>query len=192
MAYQARQKQGRVELGNFLYENCIYPGHSKAKCWSPGGGAEGKCPNQKKKKKKQSKRQKEDEKKKSKHRANQAISNESDSEEEAFMVTMPDHYHSCFWGVLDSGVTTHTCTNCNLFTSFTKKLSSIGGIQKNAPSLILKGSGNIQLTCNIENDNECTITLLNITFCPDTHNNLIMESHMDRKGLEIHKWNGHV
>ena len=33
---------------------------------------------------------------------------------------------------------------------------------------------------------------MDVAFCPDAHDNLISESHMDRKGLEIHKWNGQV
>ena len=109
-AYQAGQRQGRVKPGNVVCENCKRPGHLKAKCWLPGGGAEGKGPNHKKKKKKQSKNQKEDEKK-SKHRANQAISDESDSEEEAFMVTTPVHHCFCFRWILDGGATMHICTD---------------------------------------------------------------------------------
>ena len=121
MAYQARQRQGGVKLGNVVCENCKCPGHSKAKCWSPGGGTEGKGPNHKKKNKKQSKKQKEDEKKKLKHRANQAISDESDSEEEAFMVTTPVHHRSHFCWIIDGGATMHICTDQNLFIMFTKK-----------------------------------------------------------------------
>ena len=190
-AYQAGQRQGRAKPGNVVCENCKCPGHSKAKCWLPGGGAEGKGPNHKKKKKKQSEKQKEDEKK-LKHRANQAISDESDSEEEAFMVTTPVHHHSCFHWILDGGATTHICTDQNLFIMFTEKQSYIGGIQKNTPSLISNGSGDIRLTCNIDGDTECTITLMDVAFCPDAHDNLISESHMDQKGLEIRKWNGQV
>ena len=119
-AYQAGQRQGRVKPGNVVCENCKCLGHSKAKCWSPGGGAEGKGPNHKKKKKKQSEKQKENEKK-LKHRANQAISDESDSEEEAFMVTTPVHHRSCFRWILDGGATTHICTDRNLFIMFTEK-----------------------------------------------------------------------
>ena len=33
---------------------------------------------------------------------------------------------------------------------------------------------------------------MDVAFCPDAHDNLISESHMDRKGLEIRKWNGQV
>ena len=144
----------------------------------PGGGAEGKGPNHKKKKKKQSEKQKEDEKK-SKHRANQAISDGSDSEEEVFMVTTPVHHRSCFRWILDGGATTHICTDQNLFIMFTEKQSYIGGIQKNTPSLISNGSGNICLTCNIDSDTKCTITLMDVAFCPDAHDNLISESCMD-------------
>ena len=92
----------------------------KAKCWLPGGGAKGKGPNHKKKKKKQSEKQKEDEKK-LKHRANQAISDESDLEEEAFMVTTPVHHHSCFRWIVDGGATMHICTDRNLFITFNEK-----------------------------------------------------------------------
>ena len=45
---------------------------------------------------------------------------------------------------------------------FTEKQSYIGGIQKNAPSLISNGSGDICLTCNIGGDTECTITLMDV------------------------------
>ena len=121
MAYQAGQRQGRAKLGNVVCENCKYLGHSKAKCWLPGGGVEGKGPNHKKKKKKQSEKQKEDEKKKSKHRVNQAISDESDLEEEVFMVTTPVHHHSHFRWILDGGATMYICTDQNLFITFTEK-----------------------------------------------------------------------
>ena len=107
--------------GNVICKNCKCLGHSKVKCWSPDSRAEGKGPNHKKKKKKQSKKQKEDEKKKLKHRANQAISDESDFEEEAFMVTTPVHHHSCFCWILDGGATMHICTDQNLFITFSKK-----------------------------------------------------------------------
>ena len=47
------------------------------------------------------------------------------------------------------------------------------------------GNGDIRLTCTVDGKSERTVMLTNVTFCPDARDNLISESQMDRKGLEI-------
>ena len=54
------------------------------------------------------------------------------------------------------------------------------------------GTGDIQLTCTVDGKSEHTVMLTNVTFCPDAQDNLISESRMDQKGLEIQKHKGLV
>lgn len=79
-----------------------------------------------------------------------------------------------------------------MFATFTEKHSTIGGIQKSAPSLISKGFGDVLLTCTVDGESDQTITLINVAYCPDAQDNLVSESQMDRKGLEIRKRKGQV
>ena len=193
MAYRTGQIPGKAKSGNVTCDNCHCEGHTKTKCCSPGGGAEGKGPRQKRKKKKGD-NSKDKEEKKSKEKANQAVedNSEDDDEHEAFMAITSPHSHSCFRWVLDGGSTTHICTDRNMFATFTNKQSSIRGIQKNAPALQSIGFGDVHLTCMVDGKSERTITLMNIVYCPDARDNLISESRMDRKGLEIRKRKGLV
>ena len=55
----------------------------------------------------------------------------------------------------------------------------IGGIQKSAPNLISKSFGDILLTCTVNGESDQTITLINVTYCPDAQDNLVSESRMD-------------
>ena len=79
-----------------------------------------------------------------------------------------------------------------MFHTFTERHSSIGGIQRNAPALQSMGTGDIRLACTVDGKSKCTVMLTNVTFCPDAWDNLISESRMDRKGLEIQKCKGLV
>ena len=110
MAYQTRQTTGKAKPSDVTCDNCHRSGHTKQKCWSPGGGAEGKGPRQRKKKKKGESLKDKDEKK-AKEKANQAVedSSEDDSEPEAFMAITLTSKHSHFRWVLDGGSTTHIC-----------------------------------------------------------------------------------
>ena len=97
MAYRTGQTTGKAKPSDVTCDNCHCSGHMKQKCWSPGGGAEGKGPCQRKKKKK-GESSKDKYEKKAKEKANQAIedSSEDDSEPEAFMAIMLTSEHSCF------------------------------------------------------------------------------------------------
>ena len=97
MAYQTGQIPGKAKSGNVTCDNCHREGHTKTKCWSPGGGAEGKGPRQKRKKKKGD-NSKDKEEKKSKEKANQAVedNSEDDDEHEAFMAITSPRSHSRF------------------------------------------------------------------------------------------------
>ena len=125
---------------------------------------------------------KDDKRKKPRDNANQAVSNKSNSdheEHEAFMATTPSHSHLHFQWVLDGGLTTHICNDHSMFAMFTEKHSTIGGIQKSAPSLISKGFGDVLLTCTVNGESDQTITLINVAYCPDAQDNLVSESGMD-------------
>ena len=193
MAYQTGQTTGKAKPSDVTCDNCHHSGHTKQKCWSPGGGAEGKGPHQRKKKKKGESSKDKDEKK-AKEKANQAIedSSEDDNKPEAFMAITPTSEHSCFQWVLDSGSMTHICRDRNMFHTFTKRHSSIGGIQRNVPALQSMGTGDIQLACTVDGKSEHTVMLTNVVFCPDTQDNLISESQVDQKGLKIRKCKGLV
>ena len=110
MAYRTRQTMGKAKPSDMTCGNCHRSGHTKQKCWSSGGGAEGKGPRQRKKKKKGESSKDKDEKK-AKEKANQAVEDslEDDSEPEAFMAVTPTSEHSCFQWVLDGSSTTHIC-----------------------------------------------------------------------------------
>ena len=144
MAYRTGQTMGKAKPSDVTCDNCHHSGHTKQKCWSPGGGAEGKGPCQRKKKKKGESSKDKDEKK-AKEKANQAVedSSEDDSKPEAFMAVTPTSKHSCFQWVLDGSSMTHICKDRNMFHTFTERHSSIGGIQRNAPALQSMGNGDI-------------------------------------------------
>jgi hypothetical protein len=176
--------------------NCNRPGHWIAGCWSKGGGAKGKGPCQKRKFKKR-KNDNNDRKNKGKNKANQAVRDDDDESDikshASYMAsnsTKP--LNSRLRWVLDGGATTHICNDQSCFAMFTVKQFTIDAIQKNAPVLEVLGIGDITVTCPIEGDTDRTITLRNIAFSPNTRDNLISESHMDKKGLEINKFNGRV
>ena len=168
MAYRTGQTMGKAKPSDVTCDNCHHSGHTKQKCWSPGGGAEGKGPCQRKKKKKGESSKDKDEKK-AKEKANQAVedSSEDDSKPEAFMAVTPTSKHSRFRWVLDGSSTTHICKDRNMFHTFTERHSSIGGIQRNAPALQSMGNGDIRLTCTVDGKSECTVMLTNVAFCPD-------------------------
>ena len=180
MAYQTGQTTGKAKLSDVTCDNCHHSGHMKQKCWLPGGGAVGKGSHQRKKKKKGESLKDKDEKK-AKEKANQAVEDslEDDSEPEAFMAVTPTSKHSHFQWVLDSGSTTHICKDRNMFHTFTKRHSSIGGIQRNTPALQSMGTSDIQLINTVDGKSEHTVMLTNVAFCPDAQDNLISESRMD-------------
>ena len=57
------------------------------------------------------------------------------------------------------------------------------------PTSAMTGVRDIVMTCPIEGYMDCIITLQNVAFSPNAWDNLISESHMDKKGLEVHKFN---
>ena len=70
--------------------------------------------------------------------------------------------------------------------------STIGSIVKNGPQLDVHGRGNVHVICSIDGHDEKVITLRDVAFFPNARDNLISESHMDRKGMDICKRNGKV
>jgi hypothetical protein len=56
----------------------------------------------------------------------------------------------------------------------------------------MHGLGDILILCSVEGHDNWVITLWDVAFCPDAQDNLVSESQMDCKGLEICKQNGEV
>jgi len=69
---------------------------------------------------------------------------------------------------------------------------TIVSIQKKGLKLDIHGRGDIHVICSIKGREDRFITLRDVAYCPDARDNLISESRMDRKGLEIRKRNGKV
>jgi hypothetical protein len=203
MAYRATQTNGKLHehshahnTGDPYCTNCNKPGHWITGCWSKGGGAEGKGPRQKERQKQKSD-EKDKKKKRGKDCTNQAVKDDSDSESHAsdatYMAT-PSTYssHSRYQWVLNSGSTTHICNNKSAFSNLILVHSTIGSIVKNGPQLDVHGCSDVHVICSIDGHDEKVITLHDVTFCPNARDNLISESRMDRKGMDIRKRNGKV
>ena len=73
------------------------------------------------------------------------------------------------------------------FTTFTPAHDSIKGIVKNGPELEVLGTGTVLVSVLVKGRPESTIKLLNVSYCPNARDNLMSESWMDQKGMEITK-----
>jgi hypothetical protein len=176
--------------------NCNKPRHWITGCWSKGGGAESKGPRQKKRQKKKSDK-KDKKKKRGKDCANQVVKDDSDSESHAsdamYMATAFTYSsHSRYQWVLNGGSTTHICNNKSAFSNLISVHSTIGSIVKNGPQLDVHGRGDVHVICSIDGRDKKVITLCNVAFCPNACDNLISESRMDCKGMDICKQNGKI
>jgi hypothetical protein len=204
-AYHATTKSNKTRKGKDkvakpgepFCTNCKVAGHWIAGCWSKGGGAEGQGPKQKKSKAKKDQDKKE-KYKREKPRANQAVSDSSSRRS-----SVSDGYpHSSYMAtsrtssrigfILDSGTTSHICNVRSAFKTFEPKPGTIGGIQANVPPLEVLGHGNIDILCWVNGHDDRTVTLLNVKYCPSARDNLISESKMDKRGMEIRRKNGKV
>jgi Reverse transcriptase (RNA-dependent DNA polymerase)/GAG-pre-integrase domain len=104
----------------------------------------------------------------------------------------PSPSHSRFRWILDGGATTHICKDRSAFINFVPCQDSIGGINKQAASLAVLGTGDIKVVVIIDGRKDETVTFRNASYCPDAADNLVSESRMDRKGLAILKKKGKV
>jgi hypothetical protein len=176
--------------------NCNKPGHWITGCWSKEGGAEGNGPCQKKRQKKKSDT-KDKKKKRGKDRMNQAVKDDSNSESCAsdamYMATAFTYSsHLCYQWVFNSGSTTHIYNNKSTFSNLISVHSTIGSIEKNRPQLDVHVCGKVHIICSIDGRDKKVIALCDVTFCPNTCDNLISKSRMDHKGMDICKQNGKV
>lgn len=199
MAYRAVQmigKSNETSPGDPFCTNCNKPGHWIKGCWSKGGGAEGKGPRQKRNQKK--KNDNKGKKNKGKDKANQAThDHDSDSESRVshasyMAVNTSSSSSSQLRWILDGGSTTHICNDRSAFTKFSPSHDTIGSIQKNGPQLQVHGTGEIKIICSVKGHDDQVITFRDVAFCPDARDNLVSESRMDRKGMEIRKRSGKV
>lgn len=202
MAYRAVQtprKANGNNPGDPYCINCNKSGHWIVGCWSKGGGAEGKGPRQKRSQKKKKITNK-DTRTKEKDKANQAICNDdSDNDNDSrashasYMAAAPSTLsHSKFRWLLDGGATTHICHDHQSFSTLELKEGTIGSINKNGPRLCIVGRGTIHVICPVKGNKNQIIQLTNVAYCPDAQDNLVSESWLDRKGMDIRKWNGKV
>ena len=100
--------------------------------------------------------------------------------------------HSQFPWILDGSSTTHICKDISAFLKLALTWDTIGSIQKKGPKLDIHRIGDICIIFSIKGCEDRIITLWDVTYCPDAWDNLISESQMDHKGLEIHKQNRKV
>ena len=190
--------------GEPFCDNCRKPGHWIAGCWSKGGGAHRKGPNQKwhdQDRDHGRDRGNDHDRNNDRHsnthskgKVNQAVASNSGSdtvsEHLSYMTTLSTL--SCFSWILDSGSTTHICNDWAAFTSLKPTSGTIGSINKDGPRLDVQGTGDINIICPVSSHESCTITLRNVSYCPGACDNLISESHMDQRGLTITKCKGKV
>jgi hypothetical protein len=126
---------------------------------------------------------------------NEAVHNDSDNESRAsnlFYMATSITTHSCFHWILDGSSTTHICNDILTFSKLAPSRSTIGSIQKKGPKLDVHSRGNILVICSVKGHEDRIITLRDVAYCPDAHDNLISESQMDQKALEIRKRKGKV
>ena len=184
--------------------NCNRPGHVIGDCWSKGGGTEGKGPWQKRTQKKNGEKDRGKHKLKRKEKANQAMVNlDSDDDTKSLVMKLsgmsymavPSTYTSSshsHW-ILDGGATCHICRDGSSFTSITPATGTIGGINGQEKSgLQIFGRGKVVIRVSVDGWHDHLITLWDVVHCPHAWDNLISESHMDKKGFEIVKWKGKV
>ena len=107
-------------------------------------------------------------------------------------MTMKSQSPLQFLFILDSGTTTHICKVHLAFTFFKPTKSSIGGINMTEAELAVLGCGDVNIIISISGEQDRTVTLLNVAYAPQARDNLISESKMDKKGLEIRRKNGKV
>jgi len=213
-ATQSNTRRSRTPIpGQPFCTNCTISGHWTNDCRSKG---------KRMRSKKGKREDKEDEKEKEKEKgrgkgheyskgnknqrrsrshdkkANQAVADDSssspdrrsDSSLSAYLTGNPSH--SRFGWILDSGATNHICTERMAFTTFTPANESIKGIVKDGPELTVLGTGTVLAHVSVKGRPDRTIKLLNVSYCPNARDNLMSESRMDRKGMEIVKRNGCV
>ena len=131
-------------------------------------------------------------------KANQAVANElnesndhpSDSSLSAYLASNSPCSH--FGWILDSGATNHICTEQMAFATFVPTNDSIKGIVKNGPNLEVCGTGTVLINVSVKGRPNWVIKLLNVSYCLNAHDNLMSESHVDHKGMEIMKCNRHI
>ena len=188
-------------------DNCKLPSHWTKDCWAPGGPMHGKPGELKLKKIDEGTKDKDKQTEKSVQDAegnakfkqvNQAIVEDVDhkSDQKAsdsdLLVYLVAQMMSCshFSWILDSRSTNHICTEWSAFTIFTLTNSIIKGIVKNGLMLQVLSIRTILVTVSVKGREDWMIKLLDVSYCPNAHNNLMSESQMDCHGMEITKWNG--
>jgi hypothetical protein len=172
-----RKKKGGDSQSDAKCYNCDKPGHTKAECYSKGGGKEGQAPWQKKKKSKE------------KGTANVATAPEKTEDDHllyAFKCTSDfvdtvkreGGDASSIEAIMDSGADAHFGPERSRFENFVETppipISAADG-----RTFYAKGRGDVRI--NIPNGNKVTpITLKDVRYAPDMAFTLISVSRMDR------------
>ena len=110
----------------------------------------------------------------------------------AYLTSSHSHSHLRFGWILDGGSMNHICTNCTAFATFMPAHDTIQGIVKNGPKLEVLGMGTVLISVSVKGRPDWIIKLLNVSYCPNAWDNLMSESQMDQKGMEIMKWGGQL
>lgn len=197
-ASKTRDSRSHIPIPSEPYcDNCRISGHWTKDCYAKGGPKFGQGP-QRKKKGKKDKESKEDkrghDRRKSQHKTNQVTAPHSSDRTLSYMsISTPSlSTHSHFGWVLDGGSTTHICTIKSAFITFTPRDDTIKGIHSGGTQLRVLGTGSVKIIVNVKGHDERIITLKDVCYAPDTCNNLISESQMDKKGMTITKVSGHT
>lgn len=85
--------------------------------------------------------------------------------------------------IIDSGATSHMCSDRNLFSKFVKNENSTITIA-NGQKIECKGSGDVTLKIDLRNE-ILNVKLGNTLLIPDLHNNLLSVRALAEKGFEI-------
>ena len=118
----------------------------------------------------------------------QSNAKHSDSDLSSYLMCATSR--SCFGWILDGGSTNHICMDRLAFATFTPTTDSIKGIVKNGPELQVLSTSTVLVTVSVQGRKECMVKLINVSYCPNTCDNLMSVSQMNQKGMEITKRGG--
>jgi len=157
-------KEGRPVCTNPKCKRKV--GHTFAKCWAPGGGAEGQGPRQKRKDK-----------------SNQAEDNEGEDVAYNAVDSTPQfdsRFANSQW-LADSGTTSHITPVREAFLDYTPlPSSSIKGVGDNR--IKAEGRGTVKLSFNVDGQ-IVKHSLKNVLYAPAAVNSLLSISRLDEAGL---------
>lgn len=79
-----------------------------------------------------------------------------------------------------------------MFIIFTAHHNTINSIQNNATPLVVHGTNDMRIICQVSGQESCVVMLKDVQYYSDACDNLVLQLHMDKKGLHITSLNGHM